>query len=64
MEELIPVISLKRLYHRDFATWFWFCTITLFNLSENFMGGIFAKHFLMKSEASNLYVTTFLKKPV
>ena len=51
--EFIPAISLKRESNTEVFSYRFF-TITLFKLSENFLRDIFAKHFLTKSQASNL----------
>ena len=51
--EFIPAISLKRDSNTEIFPYGFF-TVTLFKLSENFSQDIFAKHFLTKSQASNL----------
>ena len=51
--QFIPAISLKRDSNAEVFSCGFF-TVTLFKLSENFLRDIFAKHFLTKSQASNL----------
>ena len=51
--EFIPAISLKRDSNAEVFLYGFF-TVTLFKLSEDFLRGIFAKHFLTKPLASNL----------
>ena len=50
--ELIPAISLKRFPSQKLT---WLLDGSTFKLSRNFLRDIFAKHFLTKSQASNLY---------
>ena len=58
--EFIPAISLKRDSNTE-AFPYGFFTVILFKLLENFLRDIFAKHFLTKSQASNLQVATLLE---
>ena len=58
--EFIPAISLKRDSNTEVFQYEFF-TVTLFKLSENFLRHIFAKHFLTKSQASNLEVAILLE---
>ena len=51
--EFIPAISLKRDSNTEVFSYGFF-TVTLFKLSENFLRDKFAKHFLTKSQTSNL----------
>ena len=57
--QLIPAIHEKRLHHRAFPHRF--CAVALFKSLKNFLRDIFAKHFLTKSQASNLWFTTLLE---
>ena len=58
--ELIPAISLKADSNTE-AFGYGLFMVTLFKLSGNFLGDIFAKHFLTKLQASNPWVTTLLE---
>ena len=58
--EFIPAISLKRDSNAEVFLYGFF-TITPFKLSENFLRDIFAKHFLTKSQASNLTVANLME---
>ena len=51
--EFIPAISLKTDSNTEIFEYGFFM-VTLFKLSRNFLWDIFAKHFLIKSQASNL----------
>ena len=57
--QLIPAIHEKRLHHRAFQHRS--CAVALFKSLRNFLRDIFAKHFLTKSQASNLWFTTLLE---
>ena len=55
--EFVPAISLKTNSNTEvFAHGFFM--VTLFELLKNFLRDIFAKHFLTKSQASNIQVAT------
>ena len=58
--EFIPAISLKRDFSAEFFP-YGFSTVTLLKLLENFLRDIFAKHFLTKSQASNLTVANLME---
>ena len=58
--EFIPAISLKRDSNAE-AFPHGFFTVTLFKVSENFLRDIFAKHFLTKSQVSNLQVANLME---
>ena len=51
--QFIPAISLKRIYNTVVFPYAFF-TVTLLKLSKSFLRDVFAKHFLTKSQASNL----------
>ena len=56
----IPAISLKTNSNTEVFT-YGFCMVALFKLWGDFLRDIFAKHFLTKSQASNLSVATSLE---
>ena len=58
--EFIPAILLKTDSSTEVFEYGLFM-VTLFKLSRNFLRDIFAKHFLTKSQASNLWVATLLE---
>ena len=58
--EFIPVISLKTDSNIEVFAYGFFM-VTLFKLSGDFLGDIFAKHFLTKLQASYLQVSTLLE---
>ena len=58
--EFIPAISLKMDSSAEVLPYGFF-KVTLLKLSENFLRDIFAKHFLTKSQASNLKVANVME---
>ena len=58
--EFIPAISLKTDSNTEVFAYGFFM-VALFKLSGNFLGDIFAKHFLTKLQASYLQVSTLLE---